>query len=103
MGRTIPPQETIEMTSFRASSPALVDKLREQQNLSHSEAKEAVGQVFHALSALLEVDDAKVRVSGFGTFHNKFRAGREGKNPLTGETMQIADKYALTFKAGKKS
>ena len=39
---------------------------------------------------------------GFGTFEVKERAAREGRNPQTGETMQIASSKNVKFKAGKE-
>jgi DNA-binding protein HU-beta len=43
----------------------------------------------------------KVQLVGFGTFEVSERAAREGRNPQTGETMQIAASKAPKFKAGK--
>ena len=43
----------------------------------------------------------EVSLVGFGTFEVKERAAREGRNPQTGETMQIAASKVPSFKAGK--
>lgn len=43
----------------------------------------------------------KIQLVGFGTFEVSERAAREGRNPQTGETMQIAASKAPKFKAGK--
>ncbi len=43
----------------------------------------------------------KVQLVGFGTFEVRERAAREGKNPATGEVIQIAASKAPAFKAGK--
>jgi DNA-binding protein HU-beta len=43
----------------------------------------------------------QVSLVGFGTFTVKNRAGREGRNPRTGETIQIAPSNVPGFKAGK--
>lgn len=43
----------------------------------------------------------RVQLVGFGTFEVSERAAREGRNPQTGETMQIAASKAPKFKAGK--
>ena len=42
----------------------------------------------------------KVTLPGFGTFETRERSAREGRNPQTGETMQIAASTAPAFKAG---
>jgi len=43
----------------------------------------------------------KVNVSGFGTFSVSQRKGRMGRNPKTGESIEIAPSRAAKFKAGK--
>ena len=40
-------------------------------------------------------------IAGFGKFESKYRAARQGRNPATGETIQIAAKNQPTFKAAK--
>jgi DNA-binding protein HU-beta len=47
------------------------------------------------------VDDNSVQLVGFGTFSITERAGREGRNPATGETMTIPAKKVVKFKPGK--
>ena len=59
------------------------------------------------MTAVLEgITDAlasgkKVQLVGFGTFEVRERAAREGKNPATGETIQIEATKVPAFKAGK--
>ena len=43
-----------------------------------------------------------IGIVGFGTFEVRTRAAREGRNPRTGETLQIPEKSVPAFKAGKK-
>lgn len=47
------------------------------------------------------VDGNSVQLVGFGTFSIAERAGREGRNPATGETMTIPAKKVVKFKPGK--
>ena len=49
--------------------------------------------------ALVEGD--KVQVLGFGTFENRTRAARKGRNPRTGEEIEIKSSKLPSFKAGK--
>lgn len=49
--------------------------------------------------ALIEGD--KVQVLGFGTFENRTRAPRKGRNPRTGEEIEIKASKLPSFKAGK--
>ena len=64
-------------------------------------------QVQDALTALLETitnvvaDGDKVTLVGFGTFEAKVRSAREGRNPKTGDTIQIPAATVPVFSAGK--
>ena len=78
----------------------LVSAVAKQAELSKKDAGLAVEAVFDAISEALEKGD-KVQLIGFGTFDVSERAGREGRNPRTGETMKIAASKAPRFKAGK--
>jgi DNA-binding protein HU-beta len=56
--------------------------------------------LFDDILAALKNGD-KVNISGFGTFSVSHRKARTGRNPKTGETIQIAASRAAKFKAGK--
>ena len=63
-------------------------------------AGDAVDAVFEAIAeALARGED--VRIAGFGTFGTRSRPARTGRNPRTGESLNIAASTAPTFKAGK--
>lgn len=63
--------------------------------------KKAVGEVLESVLTTVKGAD-KVTLVGFGTFQKKTRAARSGRNPQTGEALQIAAKEVFTFKASKK-
>ncbi|MBP9989642.1 MAG: HU family DNA-binding protein [Ruminococcus sp.] len=63
-------------------------------------AEKAVSAVFDALTDALKAGE-KVQLIGFGTFEVKERAAKTGRNPRTGETMEIAASKVPSFKAGK--
>ena len=77
----------------------LTDRVGESSGLSKSDAASAVDAVLSAISEALVAGDS-VTLPGFGTFEVRSRAAREGRNPQTGETMQIAASKAPAFKAG---
>ena len=77
----------------------LTDRVGESSGLSKSDAASAVDAVLSAISDALVAGDS-VTLPGFGTFEVRSRAAREGRNPQTGETMQIAASKAPAFKAG---
>jgi nucleoid DNA-binding protein len=64
------------------------------------EAQAAVETVFDAIRASLKKKDP-VTISGFGTFKVKETKARAGRNPKTGETIQIPAKKKVAFRASK--
>lgn len=78
----------------------LIDSLATRGELSRQKAEEIVNGVFDDILAALRKGD-KVNISGFGTFSVSQRKGRTGRNPKTGESIEIAPSRAAKFKAGK--
>jgi DNA-binding protein HU-beta len=67
---------------------------------SKADAGSTVDATFDAIANALKSGDS-VQLVGFGNFSVADRAAREGRNPSTGETIQIAASKAPKFKAGK--
>ena len=78
----------------------LVAAMAEQTNLSKKDAEAALKAFIDVVSEELKKGE-KVQLVGFGTFEVSERAAREGRNPQTGETMEIKASRAPKFKAGK--
>lgn len=78
----------------------LIAAMAEQTNLSKKDV-EAVLKAFIDVVAEELKKGEKVQLVGFGTFEVSERAAREGRNPQTGETMQIKASKTPKFKAGK--
>ncbi len=78
----------------------LIDAVAEVANLPRAAAERAVNAVFDTIRDTL-VKGEQVVLAGFGTFSVKERAARAGRNPRTGETIQIAASRVPSFKAGK--
>jgi DNA-binding protein HU-beta len=78
----------------------LVDAVATATELKKSEATKAVDSVFDAITKALKKGD-EVRLVGFGTFSVAARAASEGRNPRTGEKIQIAASKQAKFKPGK--
>src|SRR5437763_4465400 len=70
--------------------------------MKKSEASKAVDAVFDAIAEALKGGD-EVRLVGFGTFSVAARAASEGRNPRTGEKIQIAASKQAKFKPGHRS
>ena len=77
----------------------LVEAVAENAGLTKSDATKAIDATFATITEVLAKGD-KVPLVGFGTFGVSKRAAREGRNPRTGETVKIAARNAVTFKAG---
>jgi len=77
-----------------------IDRVSEMAGMNKAEAARAVDAVFDAISEALRKGD-DVRLVGFGTFSAAKRAAREGRNPRTGETIQIPASIQPKFSAGK--
>lgn len=65
--------------------------------LSKKESAEIVGNVFDLLKSTLESGE-NIKISGFGNFEIKEKASRQGRNPQTGEMIEISARRILTFK-----
>ena len=79
----------------------LINKVAEDANLTKAQATEAVNCVLSSIEATLK-DGDKVAVLGFGTFSVSERAARTGRNPKTGEAIQIKAKNVIKFNPGKE-
>jgi DNA-binding protein HU-beta len=77
----------------------LVDAVADKADLSTIAAESAVNAVVEAISEALAAGD-KVTIPGFGTFETRDRSARSGRNPQTGEAIEIAATTAPAFKAG---
>lgn len=78
----------------------LIEVVADEAGLSKADATRAVDAVIAAISKALQ-NDQQVSLVGFGTFAVKKRAARQGRNPRTGETIQIDASKIPGFKAGK--
>ena len=78
----------------------LVAKVAEMAELSRGKAAEAVDAVLDAIQSGLK-DSGEVRLVGFGTFETVRRKASTGRNPRTGEAIQIEPSTSVKFKAGK--
>ena len=77
-----------------------VAKIAEKSGLTRKQAEMAVAAFTQTVAEALKEGD-KVQLTGFGTFEVKDRPARSGRNPATGETIEIAASKSPVFKAGK--
>jgi len=78
----------------------LVAAIADKAGLSKKDAEAAVKAFIDVVSGAMK-DGDKVQLVGFGTFEVSERSARTGRNPQTGETIEIAASRTPRFKAGK--
>ncbi len=78
----------------------LIAHVADASGLTKGDATKAVEAVFDGITATLKKGD-EVRLVGFGTFAVSQRKASTGRNPRTGETMEIKASSQPKFKAGK--
>lgn len=76
----------------------LIDALYEKVGLSKKESGQIVELIFETIRSSLEKGE-KVKISGFGNFNVRSKNVRRGRNPQTGEAINISARTVLTFKA----
>ena len=77
-----------------------IEAVADKASLSKADAGKAVDAVMEVVMETLKSGD-QVTLVGFGTFLNRRREARDGRNPRTGETIKIAAANVPAFKAGK--
>ena len=75
----------------------LVELIHEKVGFSKKEASEIVEQVFLTIKETLERGEL-IKISGFGNFEVREKRSRLGRNPQTGEAMEITARRVLSFK-----
>ncbi len=78
----------------------LIESISSKIDLQKSTAERIVNTIFDDIVAALKNGD-KVNISGFGTFQVSDRKARTGRNPKTGEAIQISASRSAKFKPGK--
>lgn len=78
----------------------LVASVAEKAGLAKKDAEKAVNALFASIEEALVAGD-KVQLIGFGTFEVRHRAARKGRNPQTGDEIEIPASEVPAFKPGK--
>lgn len=75
----------------------LVEIIYEKVGLSKKESQDIVEAIFETIKANLR-DGQKIKISGFGNFVLRDKRPRKGRNPQTGDDIQISARRVLTFR-----
>ncbi len=80
----------------------LIQRIAEKNpHLYHRDVERIVTTIFDEIGEALSQGD-RVELRGFGAFSVKRRDARVGRNPRTGESVQVSEKYIPFFKTGKQ-
>jgi integration host factor subunit beta len=79
----------------------IVRTISEEIGLTQLKTKEIVQKTFDAIVEAL-VEEGRIELRNFGVFEVKKRAPRKARNPRTGEKVDVAEKFVVTFKPGKE-
>ncbi len=79
----------------------IVKAISEELGLTQLKTKEIVQKTFDAIVETL-VREKRIELRNFGVFEVKKRAARKARNPRTGERVDVAEKFVVTFKPGKE-
>lgn len=71
------------------------------KELQGKELEDAVKELLEQMAQTLQRGD-RIEIRGFGSFSLHYRAPRVGRNPKTGETVELTGKHVPHFKAGKE-
>jgi integration host factor subunit beta len=80
---------------------ALTKILSEKENIPAKEAKVIVGLVFDSMRVALANGD-RIEIRGFGSFEIRHYGNYKGRNPKTGQTVDVRPKKVPFFKVGKE-
>ncbi len=109
-GNATPAAAPAKLAEPQAAKPAapvtvtlkhLAAGISEEHGLSKVQAEAVLAGVFEAVAARLKAGE-RVRIGGFGLIEVKDRPARMGRNPATGEAIQIAASRKLAFRAAKE-
>ncbi|RLA43219.1 MAG: integration host factor subunit beta [Gammaproteobacteria bacterium] len=80
----------------------LIDKIaRLQDQLPPKDVESAVKMIMEEMTQTL-VNNGRIEIRGFGSFSLHYREARQGRNPKTGEKVELPGKYVPYFKPGKE-
>jgi len=86
---------------MKVNKKDLIDRIsRNQDQLPHRDIELAVKTIINCMSQALSTGE-RIELRGFGSFSLRYRKPREGRNPKSGMTVNINERYVPHFKPGK--
>ena len=87
------------MTKEKIGKKELIEMMAEKSGFTKKDTEKALAAFIESVQDSLK-EDKKVQLTGFGAFECRERAARIGRNPKTGEEINIEKSTVPTFKAG---
>ena len=88
-----------EVINFKKAE--FVTAISQKTGLTKSESELALSSILSIITEELAVGRKRISLPGFGTFKLTYRAARKGRNPKTGEVIDIKESYSPGFSASK--
>lgn len=85
-----------ELIALLAADPAVIGN-----HLTDRDVDDAVNSILNAMTAAL-AQGSRIEIRGFGSFSLNYRPPRVGRNPKSGDTVEVPAKIVPHFKAGKE-
>ena len=86
----------------RMTKSELIERLADKLNhLSAKDVEQAIKEILEMMAQTLSKGE-RIEIRGFGSFSLHYRAPRVGRNPKTGESVELTGKYVPHFKTGKE-
>ncbi len=82
--------------------PELINEIAESTGVSKNDVDASIGGLFEVVAAHVSTSDEKITIPGWISFERKMRAARKGRNPRTGEPLDIPAAHAVKVTAGSK-
>ncbi|MGI6125725.1 MAG: HU family DNA-binding protein [Planifilum sp.] len=79
----------------------LISRIAKKSGMAKKDVETVINGFLDEVSEALSAGE-KVQLIGFGTFEARKRSGRKGRNPQTGDVMQIPESTVPTFRAGSR-
>ena len=79
----------------------LIEKIFEKIGLSKKESQEIIEILFDTMKQTF-IEGESVKISGFGTFNIRQKMSRRGRNPKTGEEIEITPRRVITFRTSNQ-
>lgn len=79
----------------------LVDAIFEKVGLSKKEAQDIVEILFETMKKTF-AEGESIKISGFGTFHVRKKMARRGRNPKTGDELEITPRRVISFRVSNQ-